>query len=187
GSAARPVPSTCDSTTTSTRAISCSATARSIASATSTTSALTPEFIRGLPVPIRRVATVLRIVLPIAALAIDVAVEIVVLIVVIIVVDLNVPTVPIAVAPVATPRTPGSGTERNSCAPRQSCSRHITRIGVGIIGISRRSSSVNNLGIVRRHVNYVRLSWFNGDHLPAAATRTASDCLGLYHLLRACL
>jgi hypothetical protein len=53
----------------------------------------------------------LRVVLPITLpLTSDVAVEIVVLIVIIIVIDLNVATVPIAIAPVATPRAPSGGT-----------------------------------------------------------------------------
>jgi hypothetical protein len=60
----------------------------------------------------------LRIVLPVAALAADVAVEIVVLIVIIIVVDLNVAAVPIAIAPVTTPSAPRGGTQCNSSAPR---------------------------------------------------------------------
>jgi hypothetical protein len=53
----------------------------------------------------------LRIVLPIAlSLAVDIAVKIVVLIVIIIVIDFNVATVPIAIAPVATPSAPCGST-----------------------------------------------------------------------------
>jgi len=53
---------------------------------------------------------VLRIVLPVAALAIDVAVEIVVTIEIVSVIDLDVAAVPIAIAPVAAPSAPGGGT-----------------------------------------------------------------------------
>jgi hypothetical protein len=53
---------------------------------------------------------VLWIVLPVAALAIDVAVEIVVAIEIIIVVDLNVATVPITIAPVTAPSAPSGST-----------------------------------------------------------------------------
>jgi hypothetical protein len=60
---------------------------------------------------------VLRIVLPVAALATDVAVEIVVAIEIIFVVDVDVATIPIAIAPVAAPSAPSGGTQRNSRAP----------------------------------------------------------------------
>ncbi|PYK15824.1 MAG: hypothetical protein DME55_13195, partial [Verrucomicrobia bacterium] len=60
----------------------------------------------------------LRIVLPVAALAIDVAVEIVVTIEIVSVIDLDVAAVPIAIAPVAAPGAPGGGTQSNSRAPR---------------------------------------------------------------------
>jgi hypothetical protein len=60
----------------------------------------------------------LRIVLPVAALATDVAVEIVVAIEIIFVVDVDVATIPIAIAPVAAPGAPRGGTQRNSRAPR---------------------------------------------------------------------
>jgi hypothetical protein len=60
---------------------------------------------------------VLWIMLPVAALAIDVAVEIVVAIEIIIVVDVDISAVPIAIAPVAAPSAPSSGTERNARAP----------------------------------------------------------------------
>jgi hypothetical protein len=60
---------------------------------------------------------VLRIVLPVAALATDVAVKVVVAIEIIIVVDVDISAVPIAIAPVATPRAPSGGTQRNPRAP----------------------------------------------------------------------
>jgi hypothetical protein len=60
----------------------------------------------------------LRIVLPIAALAVDVAVEIVVTIEIIIVVNVDVATIPITIAPVAAPSAPRGGTKRNSRTPR---------------------------------------------------------------------
>jgi hypothetical protein len=59
----------------------------------------------------------LRIVLPIAALATDVSIEIVVTIEIIIVVDIDISAVPIAIAPMAAPSAPGGGTQRNSRAP----------------------------------------------------------------------
>jgi hypothetical protein len=67
----------------------------------------------------------LRIVLPLVALASGAAVDIlvVVLVEIIVVVDVDVAVVPIAIAPiapVAAPSTPGSCTYRNSRAPRQS-------------------------------------------------------------------
>jgi len=61
---------------------------------------------------------VLRIVLPVAALAADVAVEIIVAIEIIVVVDVDIAAVPIAIAPVAAPGAPGRGTQSNSSAPR---------------------------------------------------------------------
>jgi hypothetical protein len=61
---------------------------------------------------------VLRVVLPVAALAIDVAVEIVVTIEIVSVIDLDVAAVPIAIAPAATPSAPGSSAYCNSRAPR---------------------------------------------------------------------
>jgi hypothetical protein len=60
---------------------------------------------------------VLRIVLPVAALATDVAIEIVVAIEIIFVVDVDVATIPIAIAPVAAPSAPRGGTERYSRTP----------------------------------------------------------------------
>jgi hypothetical protein len=63
---------------------------------------------------------VLRIVLPftLSTLAsINVAVEIVVLIEIIVVVDVDVAATPVAVAPMATPSSPGGRTQRNACAP----------------------------------------------------------------------
>jgi hypothetical protein len=59
----------------------------------------------------------LWIVLPIAALAIDVAIKIIVTIEIVSVVDLHVAAVPIAITPAATPGPPSSGTQRNSRAP----------------------------------------------------------------------
>jgi hypothetical protein len=64
---------------------------------------------------------VLRVVLPVTLSAlspVDVAIEIVVLIKIIVVVDVDVAAVPIAIAPVATPSTPGGGTQRDACTPR---------------------------------------------------------------------
>jgi hypothetical protein len=89
----------------------------------------------------------LRIVLPPIALASlsPVHVFIVVPVKVIVVIDVDVTVVPIAIAPVAT----GPGTQRKSCrAPRQSHAGVVPRIGIRVIGIGRRSSSVNDYRIV---------------------------------------
>jgi hypothetical protein len=64
---------------------------------------------------------------------------------VIIVVDVHVSVAPVAIAPVAA----GPSTERKSCrAPRQPHSGIIPWVGIRIIGICSRSSSVNHLWIV---------------------------------------
>jgi hypothetical protein len=63
---------------------------------------------------------VLWVVLPVTLSAlpsVDVAIEIVVLIEIVVVVDVDVAAVPIAIAPVATPRAPRGSTQRDSCAP----------------------------------------------------------------------
>jgi hypothetical protein len=49
--------------------------------------------------------------------SINVAVEIVVLVEIIVVVDVDVAATPVAVAPIATPSSPGGRTQRNACAP----------------------------------------------------------------------
>jgi len=89
---------------------------------------------------------VLGVMLPIPlSLAIDVPVKIVVLIEIIVVVNVDVAAiVPIAVAPMTAPSTPGGGAERNSRTPHQSCPWDVTRISVGIVGIFSRSSSIND-------------------------------------------
>ena len=127
----------------------------------------------------------LRIVLPISiSLAIDVPVKIVVLIEIIVVVNVDVAAVvPIAIAPVAPPGTPGGGAERNSRTPHQSCPWDVTRISVGIVGILCGSSSINDRGVVRRDVNHVGIRLLNLNHLLAWSGCTTPDCLGLYHLL----
>jgi hypothetical protein len=64
---------------------------------------------------------------------------------IIVVVDVDVAVAPIAIAPVAT----GPGTQRKSRrAPRQSHARVVPGIGIRVIGIGRRSSSVNDYRIV---------------------------------------
>jgi hypothetical protein len=123
----------------------------------------------------------LRIMLPITlSLAADIAVEIVVLIEIIIVVDLDVATVPIAIAPVPPPGAPSGGTQRDSRSPHQSRAWHVARIGIGIIRIGRRSRSVHHSRVIRRDVDNLGVRLLNCDHLLAAG-----NCLGLYHLLRA--
>jgi hypothetical protein len=64
---------------------------------------------------------VLRIVLPITLPSLPsvhvIAVEVVGAIEIIVVVDVDISAVPIAIAPVAAPSPPSSGTQRNSSAP----------------------------------------------------------------------
>src|SRR4029434_10307448 len=151
-------------------------------SATCTTRTLTTKLVRCLPVSVRRISAVLCIVLPVAALAADVAVEIVVTIVIIIVVDLDVATVPIAIAPVATPSAPSGGTESNSRTPSQGRSWHVAWISIRVIRIGRRSSSVHHGRIIRRDIDNVGVGGLNCDHLIAAG-----HCLGLHCRLCASL
>ena len=86
----------------------------------------------------------LRVVLPVAALAIDVAVEIVVTIEIVIVIDIDVAAVPIAIAPVVGP----CGSQNESGSEGQPRTGVVSRIGVRIIGIGRRSSPINDLRII---------------------------------------
>ena len=134
----------------------------------------------------------LRVVLPLTLAALPsvdvitikiVLIEIIVAVKIVVVVDVDVAVIPIAIAPVATPRTPGGGTQRNSRAPHQSCPWHVTRISVGIVGILSRSSSINDRGVVRRDVNYVGIGLLNFNHLLARSGGTAPDRLGLHNLL----
>jgi hypothetical protein len=119
----------------------------------------------------------LRIVLELTALL---AVKVVVLIEIIVVVDGDIATAPIAIAPVTAPSAPSGGAHRNSRAPSQSCSRHIARIGVRVVRILGRRRTVNDLRVVRRDINYVRVRLLDLDHLLAAG-----NCLGLHYLLGA--
>src|SRR5262249_43069019 len=153
------------------------------AAITGSAGALTAELVRTRSVAVRSISTVLWIVLPLALAtlaAVHVAIRIVVLIVIIIVVDLHVATIPIAIPPVAAPGPPCSSTKRDPCTPHQSRPWHITGIGVGIIRIINRSSSVNDRRVVRWHVNDVWVRLLNLDHLLTAGHR-----LSLHHLLRA--
>jgi hypothetical protein len=153
---------------------------------------VTPESVRCVSVPVRRVATMLGIVLPAIALACLTATGLlagpinivsiapcidVVLVEVVLVIDVDVAVVPIAIAPVAA----GPGTQRKSGrAPRQPHAGVVPRIGIRIIGVLRRA--VNDRRVVRGHVNYLGISRLNDDHLFAAP-----NCFGLHSLLRACL
>jgi hypothetical protein len=126
---------------------------------------------------------VLRIVLPVtlpALTPIDVAIEIVVLIKIIVVVDVDVSAIPIAIAPVAAPRAPSGGAQRNSRAPHKSSTRHVAGIGVGIVRIFNGSRSVHHSRIVRGYVNDVWVRLLNFDYLLAAG-----DCLRLHYRLGA--
>ena len=124
----------------------------------------------------------LRVVLPPVALAsltpVDVPIGVPVEIIVI--VDVDITTAPIAIAPVAAPSPPSSGTQRNSRSPHQSRSWHIARIGIRVVRILGRGCTINDRRVVRRHVNYFRVSWLNYNNLLAALDR-----LSLHFLLRA--
>jgi hypothetical protein len=124
----------------------------------------------------------LRVVLPPVALASLTAVNVPIgiLIVIIVVIDVDVAVAPIAIAPVATPSTPGGGTQRNSRSPHQSCSWHVARIGVRIVRIFNRSRPVHHGRVVGGHINDLRVRLLDFDYLLAAG-----DSLGLYYLLRA--
>src|SRR4029077_2020206 len=107
-------------------------------------------------------------------------VEVVVAIEIIIVVDVDTSAVPIAITPVAAPSPPSGGTQRNSRAPCQSCPWHVARIGVGIVRIGWRSSSIHNSRVVRGNIDNVGVRLLNFDYLFAAG-----DCLGLHYRLGA--
>jgi hypothetical protein len=124
---------------------------------------------------------VLGIVLPITlslAVHVSVYVFVVVPVKIIVVVDIDVAAVPIAIAPMAAPSAPGSGTERDSCAPCQSRAWHVTRIGIRIVRIFDRSRAIHHRRIVRRHIDNVRVCLLNFDYL-----LSAGDCFGLHYRL----
>ena len=104
------------------------------------------------------------------------AVKVVVLIEIIVVVNVDVAVVPIAIAPIAS--APSCTQRKSRGAPCQPHPGVVPRIGIRVIGISRGRSSVDDLWVVRRDVNYVGLSWLNYDYLLAAF-----DCFGLHCLL----
>jgi hypothetical protein len=110
------------------------------------------------------------------SLAVDVPVY--VFVVIIIVVDVDAAAIPIAIAPVATPRAPSGGTQRNSRAPHQSCPRHISGIRVGIIRIGGRRRPIHHSRVIRGHINNVRIRLLNFYYLLAAG-----NCLGLHYRL----
>jgi hypothetical protein len=125
---------------------------------------------------------VLRVVLPSIALAslATVNVLVVVPIKIIVVVNVYVAAVPIAIAPMTTPSTPGGCTQRDSRSPRKSGPWHITRISVGIVRIFNWSRPVHHSRVVGGHVNDVRVRLLNFDYLLAAG-----DCLRLHYRLGA--
>jgi len=126
---------------------------------------------------------VLRVMLPPVALTslttIDVPVgrSVGVPVEIIVVVNIDVAVVPIAIAPVA---AGPSAQSKPCCTPRQSHAGIVSGISIGIIWIGRGRRPVNDLWVIRRHVNYVGLGWLDDDHLFAAL-----DCFSLNRLLRA--
>src|SRR5262249_31673520 len=106
------------------------------------------ELVRSSSVAVRRISTVLRIVLPIPSLTIDVAVKIVVLVIIIIVIDFDVAVVPIAISPVAAPSTPGRGAERTARTQQQGRPWHVPRISIGIVRIRGGRCTVDDSWIV---------------------------------------
>src|SRR5262245_39999638 len=184
-------PSSAAGTITNGRASTTCTRSRSATSPCAILSATRATVLSGrLPVSIGCISPVLRIVLPRVALAslpavnVPVDVLVVVPIEIIVVIDVHVAVVPIAIAPVATPSTPGGGTQCNSRAPCQRRSWDVAWIGIRVIRILSRSSSINDRRIVRWDISYVRIGLLNLDHLLTAAARTAPHCLGLYDLLR---
>jgi hypothetical protein len=121
----------------------------------------------------------LPIVLPVTSLL---AVEIVVAIEIIVVVDVDVPAAPVAIAPMPPSPAPCCCAECESRPPCQPHSGVVPRVGIRIIRVGRRSSSVHDRGIIRWDVNDVRIGLLNHDHLFAAF-----DCLSLHLLLLGCL
>lgn len=120
----------------------------------------------------------LWIVLPVAVFDV-VTIKIVVLIEVVIVVDLDVATVPIAIAPVAAPGAPSGASHCNSGAPHQSRSWYVARICVRIIRISWRRGPVHHRRVVGRHIHNIRVRLLDLDDLLAAA----GNSLGLHYRL----
>ena len=124
----------------------------------------------------------LRVMLPVVALPNlpPVHVFVVVPVKIIVVVDIDVATVPIAIAPMPPPSAPGSGTQRDSRAPRQSRAWQVTRIGIGIVRVFHRSRPVHHGRVVRGHIDDVRVCLLNLDYL-----FTAGHGLGLHYRLGA--
>jgi hypothetical protein len=120
--------------------------------------------------------------LPLVALASlsPVNVPVYVFVKIIVVVNVDVTAVPIAITPVAAPSAPSGGTERNSRTPSQGRSWHVAWIGIRVIGIGRRGSSIHHSRVVRGNIDNVGVRLLNFDYLLAAG-----DCLGLHYLLGA--
>lgn len=102
-------------------------------------------------VPIRRVASVLWVVLPCVALAspslpiyVSVNIPVNVFVKVIVVVDGHVAAVPVTIAPVVGP----CRSQNNSGSEGQPRAGVVSRIGVRIIGIGRRRRPINHLRVV---------------------------------------
>jgi hypothetical protein len=121
----------------------------------------------------------LPIVLPVTSLL---AVEIVVAIEIIVVVDVDVPAAPVAIAPMSPSPAHPCCAECESGPPSQAHSWVVSRVGIGVIRIGRSRGSVHDRGIIRRHVNDVRIGLLDHDDLLAAF-----NCLSLHLLLLGCL
>ena len=99
-------------------------------------------------IPVRRVAAMLRIVLPVPVRAVDVVLLVVVVYVLVVDVNVHVPVVPTAV--VAPTSAPGRA-EGYSRSESQRRTGDISRISDRRIRIGR--STVNGRGVIRRHIN----------------------------------
>ena len=101
---------------------------------------------------------------------------------IVIVVDVDVAAVvPIAITPVVV--RPGSS--QDDASPHgESHSRHVSRIGIWVIGIGGRA--VNNRRIIGRNVNNFRVRLLNDDDLLVAFHRLGFHRLLLARLQRAC-
>jgi hypothetical protein len=116
----------------------------------------------------------LRVVLPLSALAADVVGLVIMIHVLVAIIDVHIAVTP-AAAP--TPASAPSRSERESGAPGQTHSGVVTRIFIGIVRIL--GLAINHYGIVRGDIDHLRIGLLDHDHL------LATLCLGLDFLLRA--
>jgi hypothetical protein len=115
-----------------------------------------------------------------AGAVVDICVPVAVPVKIVVVIDVDVAAAPIAVAP---PVIRDAGAYKDTGAKGQSHSRVITGIGIGIVGIGRRT--VNDRWIVRRNINGLRIRLLNNNDLLVVLDRFSLDRLLLAGLERA--